>query len=143
MIYLILLSGIPVLWYLSLVHSFVNDRKNKKLSFDNYKVALLVTLTFPAFSIYIHLKGAYHCYKKKDFNTMKLFIKLGTYQIAVGISFLTEFITRVSISRDVYGMEMNGRKIKKEKDKEKQLNIDNKTFFNREIYTSYENYIPA
>ncbi|MES3642366.1 hypothetical protein ABFV69_11515 [Staphylococcus saprophyticus] len=77
--------------------------------------------TFPAFSIYIHLKGAYHSYKEKNYDMMKFFLKLGTYQSSIGISLITEFITRINISKEVYGMEMNGLKIQKGNIKNKQV----------------------
>ncbi|WP_204201188.1 hypothetical protein [Mammaliicoccus sciuri] len=139
MLILIIASSLFVLFYISLVLSFINDRKLKQLKFGSISSSIVIPLSFPIFSSYVHLKGAYKFYKKKDYKNMKKLILLSTIYSAAGTSYLTEYITRIILAEKVYGYSIEGVKLKKKV----KLKQQNKIIFDMKNYNNYQTLVPS
>lgn len=135
MIILYLIVFLLFLWYIGLVLSFINDRRQKDLKYRNLIAAIIITLIFPFISIIVHIKGVIYCYKKDDKKMMKKMFLLATIDAAVGVSYLNEYITRLVISEAVYRIDISGRKIDKTKSEDK---IAREVIFSSKTYNNYK-----
>ncbi|ERH34161.1 hypothetical protein SEQU_11875 [Staphylococcus equorum UMC-CNS-924] len=139
MILLIILISIFILFYISLVLSFINDRKLKNLKFGSVFSSMIIPIIFPLFSSYVHSKGAYKFYKKKDYKNMRKLIMLSTIYSAAGTSYLNEYITRIILAEKVYGYSMDGIKLKHKV----KLKQQNQIMFNIKNYNNYQAPVPS
>lgn len=136
---LIIIASVFILFYISLVLSFINDRKLKSLKFGSFLSSIIIPVIFPLFSSYVHMKGAYKFYKKKDYKSMRKLLMLSTIYSAAGISYLNEYITRIILAEKVYGYSMNGVKLKHKV----KLKEQNQIMFNIKNYNNYQAPVPS
>lgn len=111
MIALYVLASYIILWYSSLVKSYFNDRKNNELPIKASFTSIYVALVFPLYSSYVHIRGAIHCFRDKEYKHGFKFILLATVLSSTGISLLNEFIISVLVNETVYETDINGKKL--------------------------------
>lgn len=143
MITLIVLITFAILWYSSLVKSYCNDRKNNELPINAKLSSIYVALVFPLFSFYVHLRGAIHCFKEKEYKSGFKFLLLTTIFSSTGIALLNEFIISVLVNEAVYKRDLKGNKIMTKSEVKSKEKENIKNIFKVGKSSNYANVIPA
>lgn len=113
---LFFLTGIICAIYMSAVYSAYKEVRDKNVKIKFNVQNTLFFLTIPVFTSVIHLKIAFHLYKKGNKKEAKFLLNLSTLRASTGIALFLEFMIHSLVVDTVYGTTVN-IKVKRESTK--------------------------